>query len=235
MITVPLYLNETHNCSYLDDKSAQFACVHPDFALNITLYQELIEQGFRRSGNHVYRPYCTHCTQCISTRLSVESFKPSRQQRRTLNKNTDLKITLKPAIFEQAHFDLYQCYQRNRHADSDTADTTPEEYINFLSSDWCNTLFVEFKLADELAGVAIVDLFDNALSAVYTFFNPKFSARSLGVYAVLWQIEHAKKLNVDWVYLGYWIKECPKMSYKIKYQPIQGFINNDWLDLNLHT
>jgi len=235
MTSIPLYLNAPHSCSYLEDKSAQFAYVHPDIALNTTLYEQLIEQGFRRSGNHVYRPYCTNCTHCISTRLAVEKFKPSRQQRRTFKKNTDLKITLKPALFEQAHFDLYQHYQRSRHAESDMANTTPDEYINFLKSDWCNTLFIEFTLADELAGVAIVDLFDNALSAVYTFFDPKFSARSLGVYAVLWQIEHAKTVGLDWVYLGYWIKECQKMSYKTNYQPIQGFINNEWHDLKSYT
>jgi len=235
MISIPLYLNEAHSCSYLEDKSAQFAYVHPDVALNTTLYEQLIEQGFRRSGNHVYRPYCTNCTQCIATRLAVENFKASRQQRRTFKKNTDLKMTITPPIFKQTHFDLYQHYQRNRHADSEMADTTPEEYIHFLSSDWCNTLFVEFTLANELAGVAIVDLFDNALSAVYTFFDPKFSTRSLGVYAVLWQIEHAKTLGLDWVYLGYWIKECQKMSYKTNYQPIQGFINEEWRDLNSYT
>ena len=110
------------------------------------------------------------------------------------------------------------------------ADASKEEYIDFLSSEWCNTLFVEFTCAGELAGVAVVDLFDNALSAVYTFFDPELSKRSLGVYAVLWQIDYAKTLGLDWLYLGYWIEQCQKMSYKTNYQPLQGLVEKEWRD-----
>lgn len=228
MISIPLYLDQPHDCSYLAECSAQFAYIHPDFSLNSEHYSQLISQGYRRSGNHVYQPYCATCTKCIPARLAVDDFHPSRQQRRTLKKNTDIEVRIKPAKFEQAHFDLYQHYQKSRHKEGEMANTTAENYMHFLSSDWCNTLFVEFSCQNELAGVAVVDLLDNALSAVYTFFDPKYSARSLGVYAVLWQIEHAKSLGLDWLYLGYWIENCQKMSYKINYQPLQGLIDNQW-------
>lgn len=228
MISIPLYLGTEHPCGYLDNYQAQFAYVHPAFSLNTDIYTQLIAQGFRRSGSDVYQTYCVACKKCIPVRLAVQDFQPSRQQRRTLNKNSDIHVNIKPAIFEQAHFELYQHYQLSRHADSSMANTTKENYISFLSSDWCNTLFVEFFCNNELAGVAVVDSLDNALSAVYTFFDPKFSARSLGVYAVLWQIEYAKSLDLEWLYLGYWIAECQKMSYKSKYQPLQGLIDDQW-------
>ena len=228
MISIPLYLDKPHDCSYLDKRSAQFAYIHPDFTINSGHYSQLISQGFRRSGNHVYQPYCSQCTQCIPARLAVNDFRPSRQQRRTLKKNSDLAINIKSASFEKTHFELYQRYQQSRHTDGEMANTSKENYINFLSSDWCNSLFVEFHCGTELAGVAVVDLLDNALSAVYTFFDPKYSARSLGVYAVLWQIEHAKSLGLDWLYLGYWVADCQKMSYKTNYQPLQGLVDNQW-------
>jgi len=90
------------------------------------------------------------------------------------------------------------------------AESSPSEYINFLSSSWCDTVFVEFLINDELAGIAVVDQLDNALSAVYTFFDPKFSHYSLGVYAVLWQIEQAKRQQKEFLYLGFWIQACQK-------------------------
>jgi arginine-tRNA-protein transferase len=128
-------------------------------------------------------------------------------------------------------------YQKHKHKDGGMADSSQEDYINFLASSWCTTLFVEFSIDNKLAAVAVVDLLDNALSAVYTFFEPEFSKYSLGTYAVLWQIQHAKELNLDFIYLGFWIKDCLKMSYKSQYQPLQGFITNQWknLDSNTHT
>ncbi len=123
---------------------------------------------------------------------------------------------------------MYMRYQKQRHQEGGMADSSPDDYISFLASDWCNTLFVEFSINGELAAIAIVDLLDNALSAVYTFFEPELSSYSLGTYAVLWQIEHAKEMDLEFVYMGFWIKNCQKMSYKTQYQPIQGFINNEW-------
>lgn len=228
MISIPLYLDQAHACGYLDQHSAQFAYIHPDFPLDTELYSQLIIQGFRRSGSHVYQPHCTQCKNCIPVRLPVADFLASRQQRRTLKNNADIQLTIKPAVFEQVHFDLYLLYQQSRHTESNMASATKQDYINFLSSHWCNTLFIELRCAGRLVGVAVVDLLDNALSAVYTFFDPKFSRRSLGVYAVLWQIEHAKSLGLDWLYLGYWIEQCQKMSYKTNYQPLQGLVENEW-------
>jgi arginine-tRNA-protein transferase len=228
MISIPLAVTEEHPCSYLDKKNSRSAFVHPSFSLNTAIYSQLIEQGFRRSGNEVYTPHCSACSQCIATRLVAAQFIANRNQKRCLKKNQNTTVIVKPARFEQAHYDMYMRYQKHRHKEGGMADSSNEDYINFLTSSWCNTLFVEFSIDKELAAVAIVDVFDNALSAVYTFFEPKFSQYSLGTYAVLWEIQHAIEMQLKFVYMGFWIKNCRKMSYKTQYQPIQGFIENEW-------
>jgi arginine-tRNA-protein transferase len=233
MISIPLFLTTESPCNYLDQRNSQSAFVHPSFQLNTLLYSQLIAQGFRRSGNEVYRPHCHNCSECIASRLLVNKFIPSKNQKRCLKKNQLTTVKIKPAQFEQAHYDMYMRYQQHKHEESGMANSTQEDYINFLSSRWCNTLFVEFSIKNELAAVAIVDLLENALSAVYTFFEPKFSSYSLGNYAVLWQQNHANSLGLEFIYLGFWIKNCQKMSYKTQYQPIEGFINNSWRKIQL--
>lgn len=171
MTSVPLLITTPQPCSYLDGKWAQTIFVDPIFELDTAMYSQLIAQGFRRSGDDVYSPYCTRCSQCVPVRLPVAQFKPTRSQKRCLQKNLLTTVVIKPASFEQTHYDLYLRYQNQRHTDGNMVNNSPDEYINFLGSSWCNTQFVEFNIADELAAVAIVDCLDNALSAVYTFFD----------------------------------------------------------------
>ena len=234
MISLPLFLSEEHPCSYLDKHTSQSAFVHPDLPLSSTIYTELLAQGFRRSGEHVYQPHCPQCSSCIAVRVPVNDFQPSRIQKRCLHKNQSIKTRVKAANFEPQHFELYQRYQKLRHPDSEMLETSPEQYMDFLNSSWCTTLFVEFSINRELAAIAIVDQLENALSAVYTFFDPRFSSNSLGVYAVLWQIQQAKKQQRQWLYLGYWIGDCRKMSYKTQYRPIQLFRDGQWHQFNKH-
>jgi len=230
MISIPLYLTTEHECSYLTDQIAHSVYIHPSYSLTTDLYAQLIEQGFRRSGDQVYRPHCSQCSACIPVRLAVEAFKPNRRQKRCLNKNSDTRVEVKSKVFVWAHYDLYMRYQISRHEGGDMANVNPEEYLEFLGSTWCDVQFVEFYVDNELAAVAVVDQFDNALSAVYTFFDPKYSSLSLGVYAVLWQIEQARKQKKEFLYLGYWIKACQKMSYKSDYQPLQILAGGQWID-----
>jgi arginine-tRNA-protein transferase len=231
MISIPLFLDSTHPCSYLEKRNAQFAYVHPEFDLSSDIYSILIDQGFRRSGNYIYQPKCVNCNACIATKLTVQDFNPSRQQRRVVKKNSDIQVNIKSTDFDKQHFELYQRYLSNRHADGVMDNSSKEDYLAFFGSHWCNTYFVEFIIAGELAAVTVIDHLDNAFSAVYTFFDPKFSARSLGVYAVLWQIDYAKSLQLENLYLGYWIADCKKMSYKTKYQPLQGLIEQQWQNI----
>ena len=234
MISIPLFLTEKHPCSYLDDEVAQPAFVHPLFDMTAAIYSELIKQGYRRSGDEVYSPHCPNCTACIPVRLRVLDFIPNRSQKRCLQKNSSTQVVIKPPEFEQKHYEMYLRYQAARHREGSMSDSSPEDYLHFLKSSWCDTCFVEFLIDGELAAIAVVDRLDDALSAVYTFFEPKFSGYGLGVYAVLWQIEWAKQLQKEFLYLGFWIKRCKKMSYKSDYQPLQVFRDKQWVPRGSH-
>jgi arginine-tRNA-protein transferase len=164
----------------------------------------------------------------LPSRVAVADFKSNRSQKRCLKNNQNTQAVIKPASFEQAHYELYLRYQSIRHSDGDMAKSSAAEYLDFLGSSWCDTHFVEFFIENQLAAVAVVDQLDNALSAVYTFFDPVFSSHSLGVYAVLWQIEHAKREQKEFLYLGFWIEECKKMAYKSAYQPLQLLFERQW-------
>ncbi len=228
MISIPLILTQAHDCSYLPGEKAQSLFVHPEFALTTAIYGQLLEQGFRRSGDQVYKPHCRACKACIPVRIPVCAFQPTRNQQRCWRKNRLMTVNIEPAHFQERHYRLYQRYQTARHADGGMANSSRDEYMNFLGSHWCNTLFIEFVLAGELLAVAIVDRLDNALSAVYTFFDPDFGHLSLGVYAVLWQIRQAQQQHLEWLYLGYWLRDCQKMSYKNQFRPIQAFTAGEW-------
>jgi len=216
-----------HACAYLPGKIARNAVIDPDFSMDMSVYDYLIKSGFRRSGSQVYRPYCQDCQSCITTRIEVAKFKPDRSQRRNLKQNSDLRVVLNHDGFKSEYIGLYADYIKSRHQDTDS-----EGVKDFLTAHWCDTLFVEFYEADELIGVATIDQVASGLSAVYTFFDPvQGGQRGLGVYALLWQVEYAQSLNLDYVYPGYWIKDCAKMSYKTRYQPLEGLSDGVWKPL----
>jgi arginyl-tRNA--protein-N-Asp/Glu arginylyltransferase len=223
-----LYGTPPHKCSYLPNQLATTVFVDPKMPKNMKLYDELAQQGFRRSGNELYIPACKKCQACISVRVPVTEFVASRRQRRIWKKNQDLTILAATPVFKLEHFELYCRYLTARHQGDGMDKPTPKDYIDFLTSSWSKTIFYEIYLEEQLIGVAIVDRLQNALSAVYTFFDPDYHSRSLGVYAVLWEIEHCKQLEFKWLYLGYWIQDCQKMRYKNEYQPLEYYVNNSW-------
>jgi arginine-tRNA-protein transferase len=196
--------------------------------MNSTLYGQLSLYGFRRSGNYIYRPQCAECQACIPVRIPVADFVPNRQQKRTGRFNEDLEISSVSANFVQEHYDLYAKYIHVRHSDGDMFPPSIAQYVSFLFSDWCNTRLIEFRAEGRLLAVAVCDYLRNGLSAVYTFYDPEEEKRSLGTIAVLWQIKEALRLGLPYVYLGYWVKESPKMAYKTRYQPLEAFISQRW-------
>ncbi len=235
MSSLPLWLSPAHACSYLDDRQSRSGYVHPSVDIDTPLYSQLITLGFRRSGDHAYKPYCEGCQACVPTRLPVAAFEPDRRQKRCLKRNAQTRVLIKDADFDPRHFNLYQSYLSARHDKPGEEPTTAEDYIKFLGSSWCETQFVEFLIDGQLAAVAVVDVVADGLSAVYTFFDPDFSDYSPGMYAVLWQIEAAEKMGLKYLYLGYWIKDCRKMRYKIDYQPLLGLIDGQWQAVSNQT
>ena len=223
-----LYLSAPHQCSYLPDRQSNTLFVDPDTGMDMANYSEMLRFGFRRSGRIVYAPRCEFCTQCVSVRIPVNEFEPRRIQRRIARLNADIDVREQAPGFHPNHYELDQRYTSARHEDGDMADASPEDYLAFLTAPWCNTTFMEFWLDRTLAAVAVTDVTDHGLSAVYTFFDPDLSSRSLGTLAILRQIEHAQRLDLDYVYLGYWIQEARKMAYKVDFRPIELWRAGRW-------
>lgn len=222
-----------HPCSYLPGLIARNAVVDPEYEMTPDIYDYLIKSGFRRSGEQVYRPYCHTCEECVTTRIPVANFKRSRSQKRNWNLNKDLVVKINHDGFRNEYLPLYQQYLASRHESQDF-----EGVEKFLVAGWCDIQFIEFYSVGcegdnkkELIGVAVIDAVKSGFSAVYTFFDPDQDNRSLGVYAVLWQIEYAIKQNLEYVYPGFWIKDCRKMNYKTRFQPIEGLIKGNWIAL----
>lgn len=224
-----LYLSMPHPCSYLDGRMSTILFVDPQRTLNKDEYGAFVRQGFRRSGDLVYRPHCQGCSACVAVRVPVREFAPTRGQRRVWNRNPDIDVVQKPACFEPAHFDLYRRYQAGRHPGSGMNDADPQKYFGFLASRQVETAFFELRAQGRLLGVAVADLLPDGLSAVYTFYDPDLPQRGLGVYAVLWEIAETARRGLDYLYLGYWIAESPKMSYKTNYRPVEALQAGHWV------
>ena len=228
---IALYLTADHPCSYLEGMQARTLFVDPLAPMDRHTYQALVDQGFRRSGSHVYRPACRDCSRCVPVRIPVAAFTPNRSQRRSWRRNLDLiQVLDTPSRVDPEHFELYLRYLLARHPDGNMAeDQSVESYRRFLVEPWGGeTRFLELRQAHRLIGVAVTDLLPKGLSAVYTFFDPDLSDQGLGTFSVLAQIEIARRLRLPHVYLGYWIGESPKMSYKDRYRPIETFDGVQW-------
>jgi arginyl-tRNA--protein-N-Asp/Glu arginylyltransferase len=230
--TIPLFLTQEHPCGYLENRQARSLFVNPSYEMTPTIYYHLLQRGFRRSGNEVYMPCCETCSACIPARLPVGLFQPDRRQRRCLSRNRATQAVIKPAEFDAKHYALYLRYQSTRHGGGTMERFTPEDYTHFLTSCWCDTQLIEFSIDKRLSAVAIIDCFDNAWSAMYTFFEPDFSTYSPGMYSVLWQIEQLKREHKQYLYLGFWIKNCQKMAYKTDYGPLELFLDKQWMQVD---
>jgi arginine-tRNA-protein transferase len=226
-----VYTTYPHSCSYLSEQEATTLFVDPRTPMDSTLYSQLSLLGFRRSGSHLYRPNCGSCSACIPARVPVSKFEMRRSQKRTWKQNRDLDISQVDSIGDDEHFQLYRRYIEARHQDGDMYPPSREQYQSFLSDEWGVTRFFEMRLDETLVGVAVADQLSDGLSAIYTFYEPQLQERSLGKFAVLWQIEMTRELGLDYLYLGYWIKQCQKMAYKIQYRPLELYINGNWVEL----
>lgn len=231
--SITLLATPETTCDYLPQEQSVTRFVHPDTPMNPVLYGALMEEGFRRSGGLVYQHVCPACHQCQSLKLDPMVFRPSRSQRRCLKSNEDVSVIPRKAKYREEYFALYQRYIDSRHGDGSMASPTPEAFSDFLIADWCSTWFVEMRKEEKLLGVAVVDRVPRGLSAVYTFYEPDENSRGLGNFAVLWQLELARKRRMPWVYLGYWIKGHQKMDYKSRFRPAQVFRGDRWHPLDL--
>lgn len=228
------YLTAPYPCSYLDEQEARSQVATPSFLISPAIYSELVRQGFRRSGTFTYRPRCDGCVSCVPARVDVNAFVPTRSQRRSWKNLQHLDVSLHPLEDKAEYFELYKRYQNARHPDGGMNNYNHDQYQKFLLQSHVDSMLVEFREAGVLRMISIVDLLDDGLSSVYTFFEPDIPQAGFGTFNVLWQIELCRQMQLPYLYLGYWIRESRKMAYKANFQPLQGFVQGTWQTLSMN-
>jgi len=231
MTTVKFGLSTTFPCGYLPDQDERLLVYLDEQPLSPILYAALQNQGFRRSEQYVYKPYCKSCNACQSIRLPVHKFKPSRSQKRILNKASCFWSNISPSV-TQDYFPLYEKYVNSKHYGGVMYPANQGQLDSFTDCSWMDQLYIELYDNKQLIAVAICDVSPESVSAVYTFYDQDYSDYSLGTLMILLQIELATQLERSWLYLGYFIKQCQKMNYKTKFLPYQILTENKWVEYN---
>jgi leucyl-tRNA---protein transferase len=224
-----LYFTRPHRCSYLPEREAVTSFVDPTLNVSQKLYSHLSRLGFRRSGKFYYAPSCGNCQACVACRIVVDDFRMSRSFRRCLKKSEDLSRTLVSQVSFEEHYPLFNRYIQARHFDGDMYPASREQYEDFLGDGEDITHYLEFRRNGKLVGCSVADVLDDGLSAIYTYFDPEEKSRSPGTLAILTMVELAREMGLAYVYLGYWIDGCRKMSYKDKFQPLEFYSGHRWL------
>lgn len=243
---IRFYATAPYTCSYLPERIARSQValtkvvevpgpvpetdLNPDLAAAYSTL--LVQHGFRRSGTFIYRPYCADCRACVPVRLPVGCFVPNRSQRRAMQRHAELAVRICSPVFSEEHFLLYQRYLHMRHPRGGMDEDSREQYQQFLLQSPVETFFAEFREGGSLRMVCVIDRLEDGFSSVYTFFDPDLARASLGSYAILWQIEACRQAHLPYLYLGYWIRESQKMSYKTRFRPIEGYRDGFWREID---
>jgi len=227
---IQFYVTAPYTCSYLSNQLAQSIIATPQHLVDGYQYSGLIQQGFRRSGKFVYRPHCENCNACIPVRLPVTDFRASRSQKRAYKQHQHLEAIVSTLSFDEAYFALYKAYQIARH-EGNAQEETAEQYRNFLVQSNVDSLLISFTLNGVLKIVSVVDIVEDGVSAVYTFYDTADTKASYGTYSIMWLIDWCKQLQLPYLYLGYWIKNSQKMAYKENFGPQEALIDGEWLKI----
>jgi len=223
------YVTAPQPCPYLEGRMERklFTALQGENAARLN--DSLSKQGFRRSQNVLYRPSCTECSACLSARIAVADFVPSRSQRRTNSRNADLIRRATSPWATEEQYELFRRYLDNRHANGGMADMDIFEFAAMVEETPIRSRVVEYLDAEEaLTAVCLTDVLDDGVSMVYSFYDPEASRRSLGSYMILDHIEIAREAGLPYVYLGYWVPGSPKMGYKAKFSGLEVFLGGDW-------
>ncbi len=214
--SLPFFRDEPHACPYLPDRMAEHV-IAPAGRLSPAIYQQLMDLGFRRSGRIVYRPECTGCRECVPLRVPVNSFQPSRSQRRAWRRNQDVCVEIGTPVATEEKWQVYTDYlaiQHNKTADSDRSD-----FERFLYDSPIETIEFVYSIEGKVVAAGICDVCPLSLSSVYFYFDPASAQRSLGVYSALVEIEECRRRGLPYWYAGYYVRDCRTMNYKSTYRP----------------
>jgi len=231
-------ITQTFACSYLPDEEERLLIAVDERLQNQHSYSLLMAEGFRRSGDQTYRPHCPQCNACQSVRILADRFTPSKSQKKSLKRNAEFTIKYSKQLKDN-YYPLYEQYINTYHQDGSMYPANYKQFESFLSSKLTKQLFIEtwhkVNGEDKLICVAVTDILDNALSAVYTFYHTDYRAAGLGVFSILTQLNYCKDLNLPFLYLGYQIDNCQKMNYKTRYFPYEKYQSAHWLLIEKNT
>ena len=234
MNKVPFRLLRTsnHPCSYLQGRSASTTFLDPEIQVTKHINTLFSQRGFRRSGDLLYKPNCDTCNLCISCRIPINDFTPKKSHHRIIKGNSDLRVVEADNLNCDESYKLYELYINNRHKDGDMFPPSKDQFNSFLKKKTDETVFFKFFNKGKLVSVSVTDVLSDGLSAVYSFYNPFENKRSLGTYSILYQTRSAFERELSYLYLGYWVKNCRKMDYKIKFRPLQMLSGTQWITIN---
>ena len=223
--TTQLFLTAAMPCPYLEGRQERKLFTHLTGRRASSLHHLLSENGFRRSQNLIYRPACDGCNACQSVRIVANEFEASSRFRRVLRNNDDLSIDVRPTTATSEQYDLFKRYLESRHAGGGMNQMSFVDYEYMVEDTPVQSVLVEYRLRDHpdqpLVAVALTDVMPDGLSMVYSFYDPELAHRSLGTFLILDHIAQVRSARLNYVYLGYWVKNSPKMAYKAQYRPPQ--------------
>jgi arginyl-tRNA--protein-N-Asp/Glu arginylyltransferase len=234
-IAPQFYVTAPQPCPYLENRTERklFTALQGEYAdkLNDTLSK----QGFRRSQNVLYRPSCAECSACLSVRIRVADFSPTKSLRRVARKNAHLVREATSPWATEEQYQLFRAYLDGRHADGGMADMDIFEFAAMIEETPIRSRVIEYASdrdgAQDLAAVCLTDVLDDGLSMVYSFYDPDLAKDSLGTYVILDHVEIAREAQLPYVYLGYWVPGSPKMGYKARFPALEVYHGGEWQDI----